>query len=312
MDLGVMLPRDLPADQVLTYARRAEQLGFDELWVVEDLGFRGGIAQAAAVLAATDRITVGVGILPVAARNVAFAAMESATLAELFPGRVHLGLGHGMPGWMRQVGAWPESILTLFDEYLTALRGLLGGGTVSADGRYVRLDQVRIAAPAQVPPLLAGVRGPRSLELAGRVADGTVLAEPVTPEYLRAARARIGDVPGHRVVGYDVAAVGPDADAARALARTGLTWIGDPDWAVHVDPLPFAAELRELRASSTDREAFSAALPDAWVDQLAITGTPEQGRARLTELAEAGADAMVLIPAGPEPLLALDSLGTLV
>ena len=123
-DTGVLLPRDLPADQVLPYARRADELGFDELWVVEDLGFRGGTAQAAAVLAVTGRIRVGVGILPVGARNVAFAAMEAATLAELFPGRLHLGIGHGMPGWMRQVGAWPASPLTAFEEYATALRAL--------------------------------------------------------------------------------------------------------------------------------------------------------------------------------------------
>lgn len=312
MDLGVMVPRDLRADQVLPYARRAERLGFDELWVVEDLGFRGGIAQTAAVLAATERITVGVGILPVAARNVAFAAMEIASLAELFPGRVHLGLGHGMPDWMRQVGAWPSSILTQFEEYVTALRALLAGQEVTVDGRYVHLDGVRIAGPDQIPPLLAGVRGPRSLALAGRVADGTVLAEPVTPEYLRAARTQIGEHPGHRVVGYNAAAVGPDGDEARRRVRPGLAWIGDPDWAVHLDPLPFAEDLRELRARTPDRAQFAAALPDAWVDQLAITGTPEQARARLSELDEAGADAMVLIPAGPDPMTALDSLATLV
>ena len=46
--IGVVLPRDLPAAQVLPYARTAERLGFDELWVVEDLGFRGGLVQAAA------------------------------------------------------------------------------------------------------------------------------------------------------------------------------------------------------------------------------------------------------------------------
>jgi alkanesulfonate monooxygenase SsuD/methylene tetrahydromethanopterin reductase-like flavin-dependent oxidoreductase (luciferase family) len=74
--IGVMLPRDLPAHQVLDYARAAERIGFDELWVVEDLGFRGGLSQAAAVLASTQRIDVGIGILPAASRNVAFAAME--------------------------------------------------------------------------------------------------------------------------------------------------------------------------------------------------------------------------------------------
>ncbi|HEY0187824.1 MAG TPA: LLM class flavin-dependent oxidoreductase [Cellulomonas sp.] len=308
-EVGVVLPRDLPADQVLPFARRAEELGFAELWVVEDLGFRGGIAQAAAVLAVTEQVRVGVGILPAAARNVGFAAMEAATLADLFPGRVLLGVGHGMPDWMRQVGAWPDSILTLLEEHVTALRALLRGEEVHAAGRYVQLDGLRLEGErATPPPVLAGVRGPRSLALAGRVADGTVLAEPATPEYLRVVRAQIGDVPGHRVVAYNVAAVGPDAAAARAVARTGLGWIGDPGWAVHLDPLDFAADLRALRASTPDRAQFAAALPDAWVDRLAVTGTPEQARASLAAMAAAGADAVVLIPAGPDPVAALDAL----
>ena len=80
--------------------------------MVEDLPFRGGIAQAGVVLASTERIRVGVGILPAAVRNPVFAAMEASTLAELYPGRLVLGVGHGMPGWIRQVGAWPSSPLT--------------------------------------------------------------------------------------------------------------------------------------------------------------------------------------------------------
>jgi alkanesulfonate monooxygenase SsuD/methylene tetrahydromethanopterin reductase-like flavin-dependent oxidoreductase (luciferase family) len=309
LDIGVLLPRDLPADQVLPYARRADALGFAELWVVEDLGFRGGMAQAAAVLAVTERIRVGVGILPVGARNVAFAAMEAGTVAELFPGRLHLGIGHGMPDWMRQVGAWPGSFLTAFEEYVTALRALLRGEEVTVDGRYVHLDHVRLEnPPTVVPPVIAGVRGPKSLAVAGRVADGTVLAEPVGPEYLAVARGHIGDAPGHRVVAYDVASVDPVGAVARERVRPALAWVGDPGWAPHIDPLPFAAEFRELRDRTPDRDAFAAALPDAWLDRLAVVGTPEQARARLDELAVAGADAVALAPAGPDPLAALESL----
>jgi alkanesulfonate monooxygenase SsuD/methylene tetrahydromethanopterin reductase-like flavin-dependent oxidoreductase (luciferase family) len=310
-DVGVLLPRDLPADQVLPYARRADALGFAELWVVEDLGFRGGIAQAAAALAVTERIRVGVGILPVGARNVAFAAMEVATVAELFPGRLHLGVGHGMPDWMRQAGAWPASPLTAFEEYVTALRALLRGEEVTVDGRYVQLDAVRLESPpAVVPPVLAGVRGPKSLAAAGRVADGTVLAEPVGPEYSRAARAQIGDVPGHRVAAYDVGAVADDPAEARALVRPALAYIGDPGWAPHIDPMPFAAEFRALRERTPDRAEFAAALPDAWVDQLAVVGTRDQVRARLAAIHAAGTDSVVLAPAGPDPLAALDRLAT--
>lgn len=310
--VGVVLPRDLDPTAVLRYARRADELGFDELWVVEDLGFRGGVAQAAAVLAATGRIRVGIGLLPVGARNAAFAAMEAATLAQLFPGRVDIGVGHGMPAWMRSVGEWPTSPLTLLEEYLRAVTALLRGEAVeTTGGTHVVLDGVRLEAPCVpevVPRVLAGVRGPRSLALSGRVADGTVLAEPTTPEYVRAALAHIDARRPHRLVGYNAAAVSPDRAAAIGAVRPGLAWIGEPDWAPHVAPLPFADEFAALRADCATREEFARRLPEEWVTALAVAGTPAEARTRLDGLFAAGLDSAVLIPAGPDPLRALDDL----
>ncbi|MDT7599783.1 MAG: 5,10-methylenetetrahydromethanopterin reductase [Pseudonocardiales bacterium] len=81
--LGVVLPPDLPSELFRAYARRADELGLDELWVFEDCFLRGGIAQASVALSIISRIRVGVGILPAGARNVAFASMDISTLAEL-------------------------------------------------------------------------------------------------------------------------------------------------------------------------------------------------------------------------------------
>ncbi|MCR2783437.1 MULTISPECIES: LLM class flavin-dependent oxidoreductase [unclassified Microbacterium] len=301
-DIGVMLPRNIAPARVREFALRAEALGFDELWVVEDLGFRGGIAQAGAVLAWTERIRVGLGILPAGARNAAFGAMELATLAQLFPGRLHAGIGHGMPEWMRSVGAWTDPPLRTLDTHVTTLRTLLRGDVIAGG---VRLDASSV--PADPPPLLLGVRGPRSLALSGRIADGTVLAEPVTPEYARAAVERIGVASGHRLVAYNVGSVDADAAAALAAARPALAWIGEPDWAPHIDPLTFAAEFHALRARSASREEFAQALPDEWVAQLALAGTPAQVRARIDELAAAGVHSSVFAPLG-DPVAALESL----
>ena len=321
-----MLPRDLPAAQFVPYARRAEQLGFDEIWVVEDCFFRGGIAQAAVVLAATTTIVVGIGILPAAARNPGFATLEIVTLAELFPGRLQVGIGHGMPDWMRQTGSWPASPLAMLAENVDLMRALLRGATVTASGRYARADAVALAgAPATVPPILAGVRGPKSLELAGACADGVVLAEPVTPEYLAAAIAALDagrdaanadfgfpdlrpPLAARHVVAYNAAAVDEDPAVARALVRPALEWIGDPDWGPHIRVLPFGAEFAALRTASASRTDFAAALPDHWVDQLAVVGTAASARRRINELHAAGATSVVLIPAGPDPVNALESL----
>jgi 5,10-methylenetetrahydromethanopterin reductase len=309
--IGVMLPRDLPAGQVMEFARRADELGFDELWVVEDLGFRGGVAQAAAALAVTDRIRVGVGLLPTGARNAAFAAMEIASLAELFPGRIDAGVGHGMPHWMRSVGAWPASPVTLLTEYVPAVRALLRGEAVTTAGRYVQLQGVVLESPPRVvPDILVGVRGPRSLAASGAVADGTILAEPVTPEYARAALGHIAAARPHRLVAYHVAVVGEPA-TTYPVARAALEWIGERDWAPHITPLPFAAEFASLRAASATREEFVRRLPEEWLTQLAVVGTADAARARLDELGDAGVTSSVLVPVGPDPFASLTSLATL-
>lgn len=324
--IAVMLPPDLPARLCVPYARRAEQLGFDEIWVVEDCFLRGGIAQAAVVLGATTRIHVGIGILPAAARNPIFATLELATLADFFPGRLRVGVGHGMPGWMRQSGIWPASPLAMLAETLDLTRGLLHGATATVSGRYASADAVTLARPPAVaPPVLAGVRGPRSLALAGAAADGVVLAEPVTPEYLAevvdaldagraAAAGTLGfpelrpPAPTRHIVTYNVAAVDSDPAVARDTARPALEWIGEPDWAPHIRVLPFSEEFNTLRALSASRAEFAQALPDAWVDQLAIVGTAVTARRRIDQLHAAGATSVVLIPAGADPVNALESL----
>ena len=150
------------------FAAEAEDLGFDTLWLAEDCFLNGGFSQAATVLAATTRITVGLGILPAAARHPAFAAMEVATLARLHPGRLVVGLGHGMPNWMRQLDLWPASPLTMLEETFVAMRALLNGERVTMDGRYVRLHDVRLGNPPEVQPLLDGRRARTPVAAAGR------------------------------------------------------------------------------------------------------------------------------------------------
>lgn len=304
--IGVMVPRDLPAERVLPFVVEAERLGFDEAWTVEDLGFRGGVAQTAAALAVTSRIRIGVGILPAAARQVAFAAMEVATLAELFPGRVDVGVGHGSKGWMQQLGIWPSSPLTLLQEWLQATRALLHGERLQLAGRYVTLDDVGLeTVPRVAPPLLAGVRGPRSLQLAGRHADGTVLAEPAGPEYVAEAISHIAADGPHRVVAYNVARVDDDRERAVELARPAMAPFLLPDWAPHLTSLPFAEDLARLRGDATGPDDFARRLPADWVRRLSIAGTPEEARERIDAIHAAGAGSVVLIPAGPDDLPSL-------
>lgn len=186
--LGVIFPPDLPPERLRPVALAAERAGLEQLWLWEDCFKESGIAAAAAVLAWTERLTVGIGLLPVPLRNVALTAMELATLERLFPGRLVPAVGHGVASWMEQVGERADSPMTLLREYATALRELLHGRPVTTAGRYVQLADVALDWPPDpVPSLLVGAVGPRTLALAGELGDGVVLTGETTPAALREA-----------------------------------------------------------------------------------------------------------------------------
>jgi len=267
---AVFLPQ-FPPERLRSVAEAADQAGLAQLWLWEDCFWEGGIASAAAALAWTERLQLGVGLLPVPLRNVAITAMELTTLHRMFPGRPVIGVGHGVQDWMGQVGARAESPLTLLREYVDALRALLAGESVSTQGRYVRLDRVQLGAPPPTaPPVLAGAEGPRTLELVGGHADGTILTGGTTPaqvvrarERIEAGRAGAGRTGPHPVTVYVLAAGGPDARSR--IEREAGRW----GW-----------------SSSADRAAVGS------VDDVA---------AEVSRWTEAGVDTVVLQPTGDEP-----------
>lgn len=225
---AVYLPYN-PPERLRAVAKAADEAGLEELWLWEDCFLEGGIASMAAALGWTERLRVGVGLLPVPLRNVALTAMEMAALDRYFPGRALVGIGHGVQEWMGQVGARAESPVTLLREYAGALRALLSGERVTTKGRYVALDGVKLdMPPLSTPPILAGATGPKSLRLCGEIADGTIVTGGNSPDDLRRARALVdegrarraqGAADPHTTVVYVHAATGPTAAARLETER---------------------------------------------------------------------------------------------
>jgi alkanesulfonate monooxygenase SsuD/methylene tetrahydromethanopterin reductase-like flavin-dependent oxidoreductase (luciferase family) len=268
--LGAVCLPQLPPERLRDLARAADAAGLDELWLWEDCFWGSGIATASAVLAWTDRLRVGVGLLPVPLRNVALAAMEIATLHRLFPGRANIGVGHGVQDWMEQVGARAESPVTLLREHLTALRALLRGDKVSVAGRYVRLDEVALDwPPASAPAVLAGATGPRSLRLCGEAADGTILVAGTTPDGVREARRLVdegraagGRTEPHPVTAYLLAATGHGAEerVAADLRRGGRD--ATPELVVAGDAPAIAGAVRRWAEAGADTVVLQPTLDD--------------------------------------------------
>ena len=199
--VGILFRPQLPPERLREFVISAEAAGLDDLWMWEDCFAEGGLTTATAALAWGGSLRIGLGLMPVPLRNPALAAMELATLARLFPGRFVPAVGHGVLPWMEQVGARVPSPMTLLREWVTATRALLSGDAVTVSGQYVRLTDVALDwPPAAVPPLLVGARGPKTLALAGELADGLVLDAGISPQGVRQAVRRAAARRPHEVV----------------------------------------------------------------------------------------------------------------
>ncbi len=287
---GVMYRRHRPPEDLAACARLVELEGFDELWVVEDCFWAGGMSAASVALAVTARLRVGFGIAPAVARNAAIAAMDAAGLARMFPARFVLGVGHGVADWMRQIGALPPSQLAALEETVDVLHRLFAGQRVTVDGAYVHLDDVELVfPPTSAPPVLVGATGPKSLDVAARVADGLMLPEASSPAYVRAAiqRATRGGVEPMCAV-YVLFAVDDDASVAREAVAAAVDQFapGSGDWRL---------EMLDVDAGDVPPSGSVER-----IERFAVAGTAAECAAAIRRLVDAGATSVVLVPHGDE------------
>lgn len=301
MSVGVIFHPKFPPETLGEYARRAESAGFDELWLWDDCFLPGALTSAAIALSATERLKVGIGLLPAPAYNPLIIAMELTTLARAFPNRILPGVGHGVGPWMTQIGAAPKSSLKTLAEMVAAVRKLLAGQMVTVQGEHVNLDQVQMQlVPAHTPPLYVGAMRAKSLNLAGRVGDGTILTGMSSPAYVSWAREQIqagmaeAGRQNHRLVVYLDVKVGRDGTLARAAMRRSLA--RRLPWAdVQLHALGIADEVAAF-IQAHGWEGVAQSMPEEWVDAFSAAGTPEQVTGSIQRWMDAGADSVVFQP----------------
>ncbi len=285
--VGIRFEPHWPAERLQPFATRVEALGFDQLWLTEDCFCTGGLTAAAVALASTERIGVGIGLMPIGTRNPATLAMELATLARSFPGRLIPAFGRGVFEWMSQIDATDASGLDNLEQTVAVVRRLLGGEVINSANNRTPLRDVQLLHPPElVPPLLIGSTGPRGLRIAGRVADGIILPEVASPQGVEWARGEAGDA--RRTVVYALLRIDDDAGKAFAAARPIVE-----KW-VQSGLFPHLAELVGVGPDGRG------ALTPEQLERMTVAGTAADCTAAIDRWACAGVDDLVLLAGDSE------------
>ncbi len=299
--MGVFLLGDVAPADVVGLSRQVERCGFSDLWFAEDYFMLSGFASAAMGLQATDAIDVGIGAVSNRVRHPAVTAMEASTLANAYPGRFTLGIGHGVPFWVGQMHLTPKSVLGSLREAIGDVKRLLAGEALTQAGAYYGYDAVSLTHPAPGLQVLGAAVGPRSVDLCAEIADGMVLSAMAGPRYVETVRERVAAVRRARglpedfaLVTYALASVDEDRAAARARVRPMISfYLG----AMGQTLITGVYDANDALAGLIERggaAAIEAEMPDHWLDWLAVAGRPEDCRRGVEALFAAGATKVVL------------------
>ncbi len=302
--IGVQSGGTSSAQEIRATAAKAEALGFDDIWVIEDYFYTGGIAGVLAALNATSRVQVGSGILATQTRHPALLAMEVATITELYPERFNFGIGLGVVSWLQQMGLAPKSPIGAMTECVTALRALFNGEEYSTKGEYFEFNNAQLIHPPSVPiPIHIGAMNNRMIALTGSLADGFIAGNTAGPKFIEHAKLlmresalKSGRDIDHEITCYVVFSVDDDSEIARQAVRPLIGfYLGICGKTAHVDVYDYTDHLLQLL--ETGGVAYvQDHFPDSWLDELAVAGTPQQCAEQIRRFGAAGVDNLVLLP----------------
>jgi 5,10-methylenetetrahydromethanopterin reductase len=286
-----------------------DQLGYDHLWLTDSsLHARNPYAYLTLAAGRSARLLLGTAVTNPVTRHPAITAAAIATVDEISGGRAILGIGAGDRPLLA-LRLKPSSVDSL-RAAIGAVRELWSGERVNVDDRAFHLNDAHLRFPARHDiPVFVSASGPRTLELAGEVADGVILLVGLFPQALEWALehidrgARAAGRPRPHIAVFAYGAVDDDEDAALEAARSIAAWF--PQTAPHICELAGLAsglveDVRTRYAGGEFQEARAAArlLPEIFVRQVALAGNRARARERIETVLGSGADSVHVFPLG--------------
>jgi F420-dependent oxidoreductase-like protein len=317
-------------EEALELVKAAEGAGFDSVWVAESYG--SDVVSILSWLAPqTETIKLGAAIMQVPARPPAAAAMAGATIDALSDGRFIFGFGPSGPqvseGWYGVPYAKPWGRTR---EYIEVVREIIAregplehagehyqlpieGGTGQGKALKLNFHPVRNEIPVFV-----GAIGRKSVEMAAEICDGWIpiffsadAFEQTWGEHLEAGFAKGGRTRSDLEVSPALqVAIDGDLDAARAVVKVGLLLylggMGSRETNFYVDlthRFGFGEVADQVQSLYLDgkREDAYAAIPDELVDATSLVGTEAEVAERISKLADAGVDRLIVSAVHADP-----------
>ncbi|MEL7157720.1 MAG: LLM class flavin-dependent oxidoreductase [Actinomycetota bacterium] len=332
MRLGLLLGFEDSLEEMVSLARAGEAAGVASLYTVE--AGRSALVTAAAVVAATERATVGTYIVNAYAREPWLTGIAARDLDEMSGGRFVLGIGTGNPHFNQwYMGADTARPLAKLRDYVEIVRAVVAGRAGEPVRHRGDVHSIRWRASWEPVrpriPVYLSASGPKMVRLAGEVADGVGVGIMASTGFM-ADIVRPGARAGAEAAGRDpdalafpmgaLVSVNDDEEAAREAVKAAICGLFHPVPHPYYDSQlrqlgfdDFADRAAELMPAGRTADAV-ALVPDEVVDTMTITGTPAQCAARLAQY-EGVADEVIAFrvaqrgePAGLaafEPLLEL-------
>lgn len=291
MRFSLQLLPEQSSDELLSVIASADALGFYGCYGADEIYHKDMWLILAAAATQTQQIRLGPCVSPIFLRDPTHVAQLAATLDELSHGRAEIVYGIGNLAMLDQYGITSQGTrpLARLREAHAVMRAMLDDGAIDFAGDFYSYSGVFTAArPVQehLPIKIGAMGGPRSMQLAGKIADGMFTACAYSPEAIRYAISHTqagAEEAGRDADGLDIAdnvlgAIGHDGEAARRAARVLA--------AFYIPSMP--GSLLERHGFSREElqpviDAFAAGdteraldlTPTDVVDQLVVAGTPE-------------------------------------
>ncbi len=312
-------------------AQEAERLGFDSVWVAESWG-NDAFTFGAWVAAHTQTITIGTGVVQLAARTPTATAMAAVTLDHLSNGRLVLGLGVSGPqvveGWYGRPSNKP---LARTREYVEIIRrALRREGPLEFDGEFYPLPyrgegSVGLGKPLKIMthplrpdiPIYLGAEGPKNVTQTAEIADGwlPLYYSPFRPEVYADQLAAAKD-------GFEIAAlvginvtddVAAGLQGTKAMLGFYIGGMGAKGQNYHTKLMARmgyeeeAYKIQDLFFEGRRDEAI-AAVPEEFCDEISLTGPPARIKERLQAWEASPVTTLLVGARGPGQLEAIRDL----